>query len=269
MNFFDLFCSHSKEEVRHTKREALMADLDVQLDPNTIPVPEKTPPAGAIDKAVDDAIEDLHEKTLGPLESKIELVLETMEKEWVSNIKEPSRSGSPANSAARIDQYIRGAQGLNWSTAKVGTPGVSYTKNGQFAWCGAFAAHCFGAAGLNAVIRKKVMPSTYRLWEWGRKNNRIVDGLNNIQRGDIVIVAKKGAKPWGNHITTCLDVIKDFDDVPVEIQTFEGNAKGPNPDGKKHEGVIRHIRPYPSSDLKDRTYRVHFAIRFKAGDFDG
>lgn len=82
--------------------------------------------------------------------------------EWSRGITEPTRGAQ--NGAERIDAYIRGAQGLGWPSAAL-TPkdSTAYTRNGQFQWCGAFAAWCLGAGGLERGVRKSRLPSTYRL----------------------------------------------------------------------------------------------------------
>jgi len=100
-------------------------------------------------------------------------VLEVAEREWRRPVVEPNRDGQVRAGAGRINEYIRGALGLGWPTAQVGVPSVAYTRNGQFAWCGAFAAYCWGAgAGLRADLRRLACPSTFRLWELARQQGR-------------------------------------------------------------------------------------------------
>ena len=58
-----------------------------------------------------------------------------------------------------------------------------YERNGDFAWCGAFAAYCWSSLKLD--IRKRTFPSTYRLWrDW--QSRRIPTA--GMRPGDIVVV---------------------------------------------------------------------------------
>ena len=179
--------------------------------------------------------------------------------EWLRDVAEP-----PGPNWERIDAYIRGSQGLGWSLAAV-KPGHTkeYTQNGQFAWCGAFAAHCLGAAGLKASIRKSVMPSCYRLWEFVRrgKDSRCVP-LEEVQPGDVLVVGRANGtgKTWGDHITL---IRERYEAGSGEIQTYEGNSVGPGPHGGTREGVIKRSRPLVG---KGRTYVAKYAVRFAVED---
>ena len=187
--------------------------------------------------------------------------------QWNRTVREPTRR--KPNSAAVIDGYIR-ETGLGWSSANTKKHDAAYVKNGQFHWCGAFAAHCWAKAGLKASIRKKFMPSCYRLikghpfsgkrWQRQVTYNKISQTWADVlQPGDIVIVGEKGGPVWGRHITLCLEVHKDH------IVTIEGNARGEGPDGSWYEGVVRQKRPF---EFSGKTYGVMHAIRPQREDLD-
>lgn len=149
---------------------------------------------------------------------------------WAERIEEPSANDERGRE--HIDSFIRGATGLGWSWEP------QYIRNGQFAWCGAFAAECYGRNGLNASIRRKSLPSCYRL-KRDLANLRIA--LSSIQPGDIVVVGGEGGKSWGDHITIAVEVHGGL------IYTVEGNARGLLPDGSEGEGVIKRTRPLPKT----------------------
>lgn len=144
----------------------------------------------------------------------------------------------------RINTYIRSAEGIGWSTQP------DYVRNGQFAWCGAFAAYCYTSVKMN--IRKKVFPSTYRMYEaWANTSRRI--SIDSVTPGDIVIVYAGARKRWGDHITLCEKVCDGY------IETIEGNAKGTLGDGTYGEGVIKRQRSFDS---------IAYVYRLQAVDFD-
>jgi len=224
------------ESLRHAWRERDAAEADLE-SPEDAPIPEASDqPAGGEAPAVDDA--------------RTQLVLARAEEEWRRPVTEPNGVGWE-----RIDEYIRGPQGLAWTWEE------RYVRNRQFAWCGAFAAFCFEAAGLNAEVRTKVMPSTYRLQKWATNSARLLPA-ESVGRGDVVIVGPANGKSWGSHITICESVADDG-----HIATFEGNANGTGPDGSSYEGVIRQRRPFASQASTPRQYRIMYGIRFLPEDF--
>jgi len=158
--------------------------------------------------------------------------------EWERVVKDPS---------PRVDAYIKSAAGLGWSWEK------PYIKNGQFAWCGAFASFCYTKASAN--IRKKIFPSCYRMYKnWGQTSRYVP--VNKIQRGDIVIVWAGKHSTQGDHITLCVDA----DALSLGyISTIEGNAVGTLGDGSRGEGVIKRQRTV------DEIAHVY---RLLASDFD-
>lgn len=207
--------------LRYLLRDSLMAELDLG-----------TPDfCGGIDCRRD--------KRRTPGAVAVEKALEL----WGQKIKEPQ--GAPN----QIDDFIRGDYGLGWSTADAinWTPHQPYTHNGQFQWCGAFAAYCWGHAGLKASIRKTDMASTWRLYKWAGLNGsdpsgRVVTMPGDLLPGDILVVSR-GKKKQGEHI--CL--VERVDHEAKLIHTIEGNARGVGPDGTVYEGVVKRTRPWPKS----------------------
>jgi hypothetical protein len=224
--------------LRHAGRERDNADLDIEPQEHS-PLPGQAEPAGS---TVGDA----------GRASRVKQILAAATEEWNRPVHEPRGEGWE-----RIDTYIRGAEGLGWSSED------RYVRNRQFAWCGAFAAFCFEKAGLKADIRRRVMPSTYRLYKWAKNTERMRE-IADVQRGDIVIVGPKGGKRWGSHITIC----DEADAAAGFVHTLEGNASGRGPNDDRYEGVIRHSRPLPGSDLPPRRYRVVHVIRPLAEDYE-
>jgi len=164
-----------------------------------------------------------------------ETALQRAMTEWSRHVEEP-----PGKNWERIATYIR--EGLGWPNR--------YTRNRDFEWCGAFAAFCWAA--VKPALRKEHFASTYRLRKWARGTPRYIDP-SALQPGDIVVVGSRSGHRWGEHVTLCESV------GPLGILTVEGNAIGAGPDGQRHEGVIRRIRPFEVADLK--TKRVLYGVR--------
>lgn len=181
------------------------------------------------------------------------LVVATALEEWNRGVREP-RHGTEYR---RIEtEYIAGESGLAWTWQR-------YEKDGDLAWCGAFAAYCHGRAGLRRELRSAHLASCYKLCKWSKGNARRVDWHNeSIRPGDIVIVGGAKAKSWGQHITIC----ERFDAERGEVHTIEGNATGLLPDGTTAEGVIRRRRSLPRPGLSDKSWVMH-VIRPLADDF--
>ena len=225
------------QPLRHAWRERDAAELDVE-PPDGAPLPESTDQAES--------------GTIPPPEGDyVGTVLTRAEAEWGRPVVEP-----PGPGWEWIDEYIRGRDGLQWIWEQ------RYVRNRQFAWCGAFAAYCYQAAGLSAEIRKNVMPSTYRLYAWAKGTARLLSP-DAAARGDIVIVGPEAGKIWGAHITIC-----EFIDGGDELATLEGNARGTGSDGSSYEGVVRQRRPMPQAGLAPSAYRVMHVIRPLAEDFE-
>lgn len=194
-----------------------------------------------------------HAPSTAPLSAPelVHALLEVAHAEWLRDIRE-----APHTSAARIDTYIRDPRGLHWTWVK------PYRRDGQFEWCGAFAAFCFGHVGLKHDLRYRHLASTYRLFRWAAEDQRArFVAPADLRPGDIGVVGPRGDRD-GAHIVLCTAV------TPEGIHTFEGNARGPGPDGTRRPGVTRDFRPFAHAAATDQTYRVVFGVRPLAGDYE-
>jgi hypothetical protein len=189
---------------------------------------------------------------------------------WKVGIYDPRRSDkSEAGTTSRmyIDRMIQSGLGWTWEPA--------YTGDGDFEWCGAFAAHCWRAAGLNAEARKTYFASTYRLDRWargqsvnGKPNKKPADRLlaeideNSTalpwepRAGDILLIGPAGSG-YGKHI--CL--VESYADGV--FRTIEGNGTGLAPNGKRWQGVVRAERK-----LGGEGWHARRLIRPSAEDLD-
>jgi len=157
-----------------------------------------------------------------------EIAIRRALEEWNLNVTEPGGGGA----SYRIDPYIRGPEGLGWTWED------EYKRNGQFAWCGAFAAYAYGPA-LDYQIRHKIFASCYRLFNtWGRTAH--CRDHESIMIGDVITVwtSSDQSLQQGNHIVIALSV----PDLAGVFETIEGNAKGAGPDADWREGVSRRTR---------------------------
>jgi hypothetical protein len=162
--------------------------------------------------------------------------------EFELNVTEPGLGGD----SSRINLYIKSSKGMGFSWLD------DYTENGQSAWCGAFVAFCY--TELKLSIRKKILPSCYRLYEsWNNSGRRV----NEISIGDIVTVFTNDSHSpkYGNHIVLAISLI----DENGEFETLEGNAKGAGPNGDWREGVSKRTR---------NINNVACIYRLKDCDFD-
>jgi len=156
--------------------------------------------------------------------------------EWSSMVEEPDQ---------RINAYIRSMEGIGWTWEK------EYTRNGQFAWCGAFVAFCYTAVSFKT--RQKVFPSCYRMYSnWSQTSRKIEP--RDMLPGDIVVVYSSARATWGDHITLCRVA-----PIDGKFETLEGNAHGTLGDGSHGEGVIARERSLDE---------VAFVYRLLAEDFD-
>jgi hypothetical protein len=147
--------------------------------------------------------------------------IERAEAEFDRVVKDPSD---------RINTYIQSREGLGWSWED------DYTRNGQFAWCGAFAAFCHVRVKMD--IRYKVFASCYRMYTNWAKTSRKIE-IQNAAPGDIIVVFTSKHTVQGDHITICN---KHPDIKNGYVETIEGNAKGELGDGEYGEGVIKRRR---------------------------
>lgn len=187
-----------------------------------------------------------------PADPRLEPALERARQEWGIGICEP-----PGNNCDRIDLYIRGMQGLGWDWCD------PYEHDRDFAWCGAFAAYCYEAAGIRTAVRRDNMASTLRLWNWASGSGRMVPP-DEVRPGDVVVMGPPTGEPRGAHIGICESV----DLAARVVNTIEGNAVGQNPVGESVQGVIRRRRRMSDSAADPGEYCILYGVRPKSEDFD-
>ena len=170
--------------------------------------------------------------------------------EWSRPVFDPRRvdmSTPAAFSKTAITKYIH--EGLGWTWEP------DYKGDGDFEWCGAFAAWCWAQAGLKLEWRKPFWASTYRLDRWARyqpfdaktKNARPAQGPHRLiadlnedseslpftpQPGDVLLIGPAGSG-YGKHI--CL--VESY--ANGVFSTIEGNGVGRSSDGQIRQGVVR------------------------------
>lgn len=198
------------------------------------------------------------------------IALSTALATWGQRIVDPPRRTwqDPAYVASRlaIDGTIRGPLGLGWS--RCSALRKEYQRDGDFEWCGAFAAFAWRHAGLDPALAEVYFSSTYRLDKYGRRavafgsprelllRRRLPgDGrvchvfrpetttedveVMNPQPGDILLVDTVGGWAYGHHVT----IVERWDPELASFRTVEGNATGRLPDGTIAQGVVRQLRP--------------------------
>ncbi|MFA9271623.1 MAG: hypothetical protein ACEQSX_12865 [Baekduiaceae bacterium] len=172
-----------------------------------------------------------------------EFAIERAHELWLSDVIDPHRGDQrliAVSSIAAIDGFIRGPSGLGWTGARKENGKLvagSYRGNGDFAWCGAFAATCWASAGLRADLRKAYWSSTIRLYDWTRGTARRITRAE-VRSGDVMIVKTSGKLPiHGDHIVLASDRANS---ATGWIPKIAGNDKsGVGPDGTKREGIVR------------------------------
>ncbi len=191
-----------------------------------------------IDKTVEVNMNINIDRKVNPNEKTLR-ALKRSESEWEKNVTEPGEGGD----WKRINSYIKSKEGIGWTWED------DYVKNGDFAWCGAYAAFCFGDM-VNLQVRKNTFPSCYRMSrDWS--NSSRVQTKENILPGDIVVVytSDSHSPSYGNHIT----IARTSPDERGDFHTIEGNAHGIGPDQDWREGVIKRTR---NLDRVARVYRL-------------
>lgn len=181
-------------------------------------------------------------------------------------IIEPTRKawGDPSfnDDRERINVFIQSpTDGLGWQGSRL-------RWDGDFEWCGAFAAYAW-APFIKADLRKHYYASTYRLnryanyksppnlfYKYPRRptgtvvtrkgvalgtTGEVAGKLDlilgfGVREGDILIV--NGKDQWGQHIT----VVEKFDPKAGLFHCVEGNATGFGPHGHRFQGVVRRTR---------------------------
>ncbi len=223
-------------------------------------------------------------RVVDPLEAAGKTALAAALDAWQRRIVDPPRRtlGDPSwdDDRAFIDSIIRTKAGLNWPRCsnEVG----AYRFDGDYEWCGAFAAYCWRAAGIDPVLAEVLFSSTYRLDHFGKRTRafqgsereRLLDlrltgegrgylRLNERSKatdvvafgpraGDILLVGNAG---FGTHVC----IVESFDAATGTFKTVEGNATGLLPDGGRAQGVVRQTRPVGS--LLPHGYHARRLIR--------
>jgi hypothetical protein len=177
---------------------------------------------------------------------------------WRQGIFDPKKSDdsiAARTSRVAIDKMIRSSDGLGWSWLD------EYEGDGAFEWCGAFAARCWGAAGLALKpSRYGYFSSTARLARWFRYQRfekhtsprpargpfrmfiemsnermsgpiRFEDGTTP-RAGDILILGDVASL---KHIT----LVDSYDEASGTFHTYEGNGYGMSPNGTAWQGVVK------------------------------
>ncbi|MCC6625404.1 MAG: CHAP domain-containing protein [Deltaproteobacteria bacterium] len=196
--------------------------------------------------------------------------LDTAIAEWNRRVVDPPRrtweDGAWTPSRTAIDGYIRSRMGLDWPRCSWVPPVVAYRRDGDFEWCGAFAAWCWRHAGLDPELAYIYWSSTYRLDRYARRavafgslrERRLrarLDGLGRLylpfeadttyddverfapRAGDVLIVNGIGV---GQHIT----IVESWDPDLGGFRTVEGNATGRGPDVTLYQGVVKQLRRF-------------------------
>ena len=206
---------------------------------------------------------------------------------WTTVITDPPHGATGQAvqfSLSRIDEMIRGEQtklkravtGLGWTWR------APYRGDGDYQWCGAFAARCWEAAGLLLAHRRHWWSSTYRLDRWAsyqpleisahdppnqaptagepQRLYQRCDGhstpgslLWQPRAGDVALLGRSG---YGTHVA----VVESYEDANRLIRTISGNAWGELPGGRRAQGVVR--RAYPIGTARpDQVSHVRRILR--------
>lgn len=174
-----------------------------------------------------------------------------------------------------ITGLIASDRGLGWTWEG------RYDGDGDYEWCGSFAAACWATAGLPLATRKRSWSSCLRLQRWasyrpgidGRPElepragepRRLCVALTESSRalpagvvpqaGDVLIVGGVGSGP-GKHIT----IVESFDGAA--FHTIEGNGFGAGPDGRRRQGIVRAVRPLGLPDGAGlASYHARWLVR--------
>lgn len=192
---------------------------------------------------------------------------------WRQDIYDPTRGDYTVDgrrSKQIIDSMIRGKSALDWSWE------TEYRGDGDFQWCGAFAAACWPE--VKQSLRQTYFASTLRLDRYasyrsfqGEPNTgsgRIYLALDEhssvndpanlkdlVRPGDILMIGPsrtdKNHETWrdcGQHI--CL--VESFDAVAEVFHTLEGNGNGEGPHGERQQGVVKGVRSLGGHDWHAR-----------------
>lgn len=109
-------------------------------------------------------------------------------------------------------------------------------------------------------VAEYVLPSTYRIehsGHWGDVPEAERVTVQEMERGDLIIVATSGRKSYGDHFAGVVNV--DHDAQTVE--TLEANASGLLENGKQGRGVVRRQRRFDEIRRIRRFDGRHFVLR--------
>lgn len=215
---------------------------------------------------------------------------------WHQRIVDPSPrlKNLDARSRAFIDNAIRSPDALGWTWQS------PYLWDGDFEWCGAFAAgYAWGAAGLDGDQRELYASSTDRLNAWAQyrsmfgpksvnerecrerfpkpgEGGRLFIELDEsstpkdlfstgyeARAGDILLVGGvPGSYRGARAWGTHVVLVDRFDEARGGFVTVEGNASGRGPNGETYQGVVEQFRPIGLRDGESlKTYHVRRVLR--------
>lgn len=168
------------------------------------------------------------------------------ERLWRLDVIDPrrdDRSEQAERSRVLIAQFIH--EGLGW------TDPAEYEGDGDFSWCGAFAAFCWREAGALPEVRKHHFASTRRLDKWAGSSpaedpvtrrrlvlNATVSDADLAafapRPGDLLLVGGADS-PHGSHI----GLLTRFDPATKTFTSIEGNGFGEGPNtARPREGLV-------------------------------
>lgn len=171
-------------------------------------------------------------------DAHIQIALERAHSEWEKNVTEPGLGGA----WERINEYIKGPEGLGKSHLN------DYTRDLDFAWCGAFIAFAWGPQ-VHQDVRELMKGCSSMFYAW-KDTPRFVPDKYPLP-GDIVTLhpANDRSHAPGTHIV----LAATEPDADGLFDTYEGNTIGLGPNGVNIDGVARRVR---SIDRIANVYRL-------------
>lgn len=109
-------------------------------------------------------------------------------------------------------------------------------------------------------VAEYVLPSTYRIehaGHWGDVPEADRVTVQEMERGDLIIVATSGRKSYGDHFAGVVSV----DRGSQIVETVEANARGVLGDGSEGRGVVRRSRRFDEIRRIRRFDERHFVLR--------